>query len=300
MTGGSTAPGPATTAKPGGTGNPAGSSQAAGRPRSRRLAGAPGVTAHSGPFPVTWTVLPTGHTTGSAEVEGRRRRTVRCRSTEAAARQLGPTRRSGRRGRLRKHARPPRRRSAQPRRHHVPGRRDGGHRRHPRLSEDLCARPRAASWPTGSPPHNPGLIWATQADAARIAGPPDPTPTILNLKLNDPSTAPAFADRYNADSSPAAPYLLSWQTIRDGDAQDARQGAADPLVGSWLLALLAVASVAVLVGGRMAEQTRRVGLLKAVGRHTAAGRRRAAVRTYPDRPVRCWPGSRRRLAGGTA
>jgi hypothetical protein len=35
--------------------------------------------------------------------------------------------------------------------------------------------------------------------------------------------------------------------------------------GSWLLALLAVASVVVLVGGRMAEQTRRVGLLKAVG-----------------------------------
>ena len=35
--------------------------------------------------------------------------------------------------------------------------------------------------------------------------------------------------------------------------------------GSWLLGLLAVASVAVLVGGRMADQTRRVGLLKAVG-----------------------------------
>ena len=35
--------------------------------------------------------------------------------------------------------------------------------------------------------------------------------------------------------------------------------------GSWLLALLAIASVAVLVGGRMSEQTRRVGLLKAVG-----------------------------------
>ena len=37
------------------------------------------------------------------------------------------------------------------------------------------------------------------------------------------------------------------------------------ITGSWLLALLALASVAVLVGGRMAEQTRRVGLLKAVG-----------------------------------
>jgi putative ABC transport system permease protein len=36
-------------------------------------------------------------------------------------------------------------------------------------------------------------------------------------------------------------------------------------MGSWLLALLAVASVVCLSGGRMAEQTRRVGLLKAVG-----------------------------------
>jgi ABC-type antimicrobial peptide transport system permease subunit len=37
------------------------------------------------------------------------------------------------------------------------------------------------------------------------------------------------------------------------------------LIAAWLLGLLAVASVAVLVGGRMAEQIRRVGLLKAVG-----------------------------------
>jgi putative ABC transport system permease protein len=37
------------------------------------------------------------------------------------------------------------------------------------------------------------------------------------------------------------------------------------LTGAWLLAFLAVASVAVLVGGRMADQIRRVGLLKAVG-----------------------------------
>ena len=37
------------------------------------------------------------------------------------------------------------------------------------------------------------------------------------------------------------------------------------MAGGWLLGVLAVASVAVLVGGRMADQIRRVGLLKAVG-----------------------------------
>ncbi len=39
----------------------------------------------------------------------------------------------------------------------------------------------------------------------------------------------------------------------------------DVIIFSWLLGMLAIASVAVLVGGRMAHQTRRVGLLKAVG-----------------------------------
>jgi ABC-type antimicrobial peptide transport system permease subunit len=37
------------------------------------------------------------------------------------------------------------------------------------------------------------------------------------------------------------------------------------LIGARLLGLLAVASLSVLVGGRMADQTRRVGLRKAVG-----------------------------------
>ena len=37
------------------------------------------------------------------------------------------------------------------------------------------------------------------------------------------------------------------------------------LVGTWLLGMLSISSIAVLVGGRMVEQTRRAGLLKAVG-----------------------------------
>ena len=50
---------------------------------------------------------------------------------------------------------------------------------------------------------------------------------------------------------------------QDGLLVKAEQGIL--LVGSWLLALLAIGSLAILVGGRMAEQLRRVGLLKAVG-----------------------------------
>jgi putative ABC transport system permease protein len=113
--------------------------------------------------------------------------------------------------------------------------------------------------------YNPGLVWATEADAEHIAGTSQPVAYFLNLKLKDPGQASAFANRYDANASPTAPLLLSWQSIRDGDAQVLANVKLVLLTGSWLLALLALASVAVLVGGRMAEQTRRVGLLKAVG-----------------------------------
>ncbi len=61
------------------------------------------------------------------------------------------------------------------------------------------------------------------------------------------------------------PFLLTWQRIRDGDAQTLAKMQQVLQTGAGLLALLAVASVSILVGGRMVEQTRRVGLLKAVG-----------------------------------
>ncbi|HET8950097.1 MAG TPA: FtsX-like permease family protein, partial [Solirubrobacteraceae bacterium] len=56
-----------------------------------------------------------------------------------------------------------------------------------------------------------------------------------------------------------------WQEIREASANLVKNQRRALLTGAWLLALLAVASIAVLVGGRMADQLRRVGLLKAVG-----------------------------------
>src|SRR5918994_687206 len=81
---------------------------------------------------------------------------------------------------------------------------------------------------------HPGLVWLTQSDARSVG----------------------------ADG----PSFQSWQQIRDQIAADLERNQQEVLlIGSRLLTLLAVASVAVLVGGRMADQTRRVGLLKAVG-----------------------------------
>jgi putative ABC transport system permease protein len=111
-----------------------------------------------------------------------------------------------------------------------------------------------------------GLLWLTEPDAGSLATSANPLASyVLNLKLENPAGAPAFATRYGSSNSPAAPSMASWQGIAAADGllvQDEQQVLAP---GAWLAALLAIASVAVLAGGRMAEHTRRTGLLKAVG-----------------------------------
>jgi putative ABC transport system permease protein len=118
---------------------------------------------------------------------------------------------------------------------------------------------------------HPGLVWLTQTDARSLA-PQAEFSYVVNLKLDDPAQAPAFVDAYTpSGQSPViisadTPNLQTWQQVRDQVAADLERGVQRALLfGSRLLGLLAIASVAVLVGGRMADQTRRVGLLKAVG-----------------------------------
>ncbi|HEY5354054.1 MAG TPA: FtsX-like permease family protein [Streptosporangiaceae bacterium] len=114
-----------------------------------------------------------------------------------------------------------------------------------------------------------GLIWVTGPDADRLATSADPLSTyVLNLKLSDPARAQAFANAHGKGNNAgltSSPGLAAWPGIAAADGllvQDEQQVLSP---GSWLACLLAVASVAVLAGGRMAEHTRRVGLLKAVG-----------------------------------
>ncbi len=62
---------------------------------------------------------------------------------------------------------------------------------------------------------------------------------------------------------------MSWQAISQQDGLLVQNEQQIMMAGSWLLGLLAAASLAVLVGGRMAAQARRVGLLKAAGARRA-------------------------------
>src|SRR5512133_889980 len=111
---------------------------------------------------------------------------------------------------------------------------------------------------------DPGLVWLTQADVRSLTPDPGSLSYVMNLKLADPEAAQAFVDA-NPSESLDAPRLASWKKSRQEATELARDTQILLLSGAWLLGLLAVASLSVLVGGRMADQTRRVGLLKAVG-----------------------------------
>jgi ABC-type lipoprotein release transport system permease subunit len=130
-----------------------------------------------------------------------------------------------------------------------------------------CVSGAAPEEPSELPPgllRNPGLVWLTQADVRSLATDPGSLSYVTNLKLADPDGARAFVDAHLVESRDA-PRLASWEEIRDEATELAADAQILLLIGAWLLGLLAVASVSVLVGGRMADQTRRVGLLKAVG-----------------------------------
>jgi putative ABC transport system permease protein len=130
------------------------------------------------------------------------------------------------------------------------------------------------AFPSGPPirPRDIGLAWATGPDAAGLATPADPLGAyVMELRLRDPAQAQAFVSAHSdgagsAGSASAGPSdLAAWPGIAAADGllvQD-EQDVLSP--AALLTALLAMASVAVLAGGRMAEHSRRTGLLKAVG-----------------------------------
>jgi putative ABC transport system permease protein len=113
----------------------------------------------------------------------------------------------------------------------------------------------------GTPFTDPGgLIWVDRGDIAALAGGQQSLSYTLNVKLADPNAG----DRFGAVTS-AALNTSTWQFIADQDDKVVEKAREAMLIGSWLLAALAVASVAGIVAGRVIGQRRRVGLLKAVG-----------------------------------
>ena len=238
---------------------------------------APSVVAYSGPFPVTWASLQIGRSRATAAIEGRGAAPSavdRPRLTQGSwVRPGGVVVEAGFAAALGLH---------------VGDRLSLGGS--PFAVVGIAATVAFPSYPdslgsflVGSlSSYSVGLVWVPEPDVVQLAAVgSEPVFYYLDLKLDDPAGARAFADRYTtgsssrqtsgpsagggASTSPTTLTLYPWQLVRSEDVKLLARAQLVLYTGSWLLALLAIASVAVLVGGRMTEQTRRVGLLKAVG-----------------------------------
>lgn len=75
---------------------------------------------------------------------------------------------------------------------------------------------------------------------------------MLDVRLAHSPEAESFADRYDPygyiDNN-GSPHAIPCQTVSRQDAMVTNKEQKILVVGSWLLALLAIASVAILVGG---------------------------------------------------
>jgi ABC-type lipoprotein release transport system permease subunit len=112
----------------------------------------------------------------------------------------------------------------------------------------------------------PGLVWATRHRVTTLATARQPLVWLEYLKLHDPGSAPAFADRYDLGGPPSGrPELNTWQDIAARQAEQLANERTAVVFGSTLLVILALATLVVLVGGRMSDEVRRVGMLKAAG-----------------------------------
>jgi ABC-type lipoprotein release transport system permease subunit len=109
-----------------------------------------------------------------------------------------------------------------------------------------------------------GTAWTTESDARALGSAGNPLRYVLNLKLSSPALAPAFAGRF-ATPAPDSPMINTWEDLSSSYGLLVADEQSVLVPGAALLGLLALATVAVLVGSRLAQYTRRVGLLKAAG-----------------------------------
>ncbi|GAB3576348.1 hypothetical protein GCM10027445_40290 [Amycolatopsis endophytica] len=118
--------------------------------------------------------------------------------------------------------------------------------------------------PHGGPSDYSGLVWLTQTDTRALSAPQSAPAYTMHLRLADPGGAPEFTRDFPHHDDVRL-HLHAWQDTATRDSKVFRDTEPALLVGGWLLAVSAVAGAAVLAAVRAAEQTRRVGLLKAVG-----------------------------------
>ncbi|MGC4876378.1 FtsX-like permease family protein [Micromonospora sp. DT43] len=109
-----------------------------------------------------------------------------------------------------------------------------------------------------------GLVWVDGRDIAALAG-DQPRSYTLNLRLTDPAAGADIVDPSGGNPRFRGWSFRSAQDIANSSGRQNGQAETALVVGSWLLTGLAVVGVAGIVAGRVIARRRRVGLLKAVG-----------------------------------
>ncbi len=122
------------------------------------------------------------------------------------------------------------------------------------------------------PAQAPGVVWLASTEVRQLTTRANPLGYALALELTHHQSVDDFlaSNAVNAFALRSRRHhvlfeLDPWTFVSDHDHKLVALNQKVSLVGSWLLALLAGCSIAILVGGRVAEQARRVGLLKTVG-----------------------------------
>jgi putative ABC transport system permease protein len=119
----------------------------------------------------------------------------------------------------------------------------------------------------------PGLMWATRQDVSAMIADGADGLRAASLQLSDPALAAEFAAAWDSPvyeewpPTGSDPFLsvTGWEEIRYDSLTDVNFARAGLVTGALALALLTIASAAIYVTSRLEAQTRRIGLLKAVG-----------------------------------
>ncbi|MCL7379982.1 FtsX-like permease family protein [Streptomyces sp. 35G-GA-8] len=124
-----------------------------------------------------------------------------------------------------------------------------------------------SNWAQGpGPSDHGGRIWLTTADTRAAAG-ENPGVHLIHMKLTDPTAPLRWRDTVFAPDNRGESWVntRSWQTVLQTDTNMIRATQPALVVGGWLLAVAALVTLAALATTRSARDSRRAGLLKAVG-----------------------------------
>jgi len=123
------------------------------------------------------------------------------------------------------------------------------------------------------PLYRPARVWVTPSTARqlRTLGMTEERGFGLALRLADPDHAAAFVEAHRSlfevsdPSSSVNTFMMTWQERRATSHSDIDSLTSALFAAGTLIAILTIATAAILIGGRMAAQVRQVGTLKAVG-----------------------------------